>query len=134
MKTISFDYWTDLMRCGCGGNVGGSTSITLNDDYATAFIESIVPAMSTRDMLKYFKENLPEELSGIICKTITTDFERVMAYDAICSCGSEVFSSNITEEEFESLTKDQLIDRLLNETEGERGEADYVIVDIEIKK
>lgn len=132
MMTISFNYWTDLMRCGCGGNVGGKTTVALDDQEEKAFLDAIEPAHETRDMLGYFRDNLSPSLSEKICNAITEDFRRVMAQDAIDSVGKEVFSDEMTDEEFDSMSDDELVDRLIAETDYSDEEDDYLIVDIEI--
>lgn len=130
MKTIRFNYWTNLMRCGCGGNVGGTTSVDLDEQEEKAFLDTIDPAKERRDMLGYFRENLSPSLSDRICGAVIADFQRVMAQDAIDMVGKDVFSSEMTDEEFESMTNEELVDRLVSETDYT--EEDYVIVDIEI--
>ena len=130
MKTIRFNYWTNLMRCGCGGNVGGTTSVNLDEQEEKAFLDAISPAKEGRDMLGYFRENLSPSLSDRICDAVIADFQRVMAQDAIDMVGKDVFSSEMTDEEFESMSDEELVDRLVSETDYT--EDDYVIVDIEI--
>ena len=131
MKTVRFDYWTNLMHCGCGGNVGGNATVELDEQEAKSFLEAIEPAKEDRDMLGYFKANLSPSLSEKLNHAIHSDFRRVMAKDAICMVGKNVFSSNMTDEEFESLSDEELVDRLVAETDYSN-EEDYVIVDIEI--
>ena len=131
MKTIRFNYWTNLMRCGCGGNVGGNAAVNLDEQEEKAFLEALVPAKEGRDMLGYFRDNLSPSLSEKVYDAIISDFRRVMALDAINMVGKDVFSSEMTEEEFNSMSDEELVDRLVSETEY-TDEEDYVIVDIEI--
>ena len=130
MKTIRFNYWTNLMRCGCGGNVGGNAAVNLDEQEEKAFLEALVPAKEGRDMLGYFRDNLSPSLSEKVIDAIVSDFRRVMAQDAIDMVGKDVFSSEMTDEEFNSLSDEELVDRLVSETDYT--EDDYVIVDIEI--
>ncbi len=130
MKTIRFNYGTNLMRCGCGGNVGGTTAIDLDEQDVKAFKDAVEPAKEGRDMLGYFKANLSPSLSERICDAVIADFRRVMAQNAIYMVGKDVFSSEMTDEEFESMSDEELVDRLVSETDYT--EEDYVIVDIEI--
>ena len=131
MKTIRFNYWTNLMRCGCGGNVGGNAAVNLDEQEEKAFLEALVPAKEGRDMLGYFRDNLSPSLSEKVYDAIISDFRRVMALDAINMVGKDAFSSEMTEEEFNSMSDEELVDRLVSETEY-TDEEDYVIVDIEI--
>ena len=131
MKTIRFNYWTNLMRCGCGGNVGGNATVNLDEQEEKAFLEALVPAKEGRDMLGYFRDNLSPSLSEKVIDAIVSDFRRVMAQDAIDMVGKDVFSSEMTDEEFNSLSDEELVDRLVSETDYS-DEDDYVIVDIEI--
>lgn len=131
MKTIRFNYWTNLMRCGCGGNVGGNAAVNLDEQEEKAFLEALVPAKEGRDMLGYFRDNLSPSLSEKVYDAIISDFRRVMALDAINMVGKDVFSSEMTEEEFNSMSDEELVDRLVSETDY-TDEEDYVIVDIEI--
>lgn len=131
MKTIRFNYWTNLMRCGCGGNVGGNTAVDLDEHEENAFAEAIDLAKEGRDMLGYFKDHLSPSLSEKVCDAIISDFRRVMAQDAINMVGKDVFSSEMTDEEFNSMSDEELVDRLVSETDYSE-EDDYVIVDIEL--
>lgn len=131
MKTVRFNYWTDLMRCGCGGNVGGNTSVVLDETDERSFMDALEQAKEERDMLGYFKANLSPSLSDKICSAITEDFKRVTAKDAIDMVGKDVFSSEMTDEEFENMSDEELVDRLVAETDYSEDD-DYVIVDIEI--
>ena len=131
MKTLRFNYWTNLMRCGCGGNVGGNAAVNLDEQEEKAFLEALVPAKEGRDMLGYFRDNLSPSLSEKVYDAIISDFRRVMALDAINMVGKDVFSSEMTEEEFNSMSDEELVDRLVSETDY-TDEEDYVIVDIEI--
>ena len=132
MKTIRFDYWTNLMRCGCGGNVGGNTTVEMDEQEEKAFLDAIELAKEDRDMLGYFKANLSPSLSEKISKAIVEDFRRVMAKDAIDIVGKGVFSPEMTDEEFDNMSDEELVDRLVAETDYSDEEDDYVIVDIEI--
>ena len=102
MKTIRFNYWTNLMRCGCGGNVGGNTAVILDEQEEKAFSEAIAPAKEGRDMLGYFKDHLAPSLSEKVCDAIISDFRRVMAQDAINMVGKDVFSSDMTDSHLSS--------------------------------
>ena len=77
MKTLRFNYWTNLMRCGCGGNVGGNAAVNLDEQEEKAFLEALVPAKEGRDMLGYFRDNLSPSLSDRICGAVIADFQRV---------------------------------------------------------
>ena len=70
-------------------------------------------------------------LSVKVCEAIISDFRRVMAQDAINMVGKDVFSSDMTDEEFNSMSDEELVDRLVSETDYSE-EDDYVIVDIEL--
>lgn len=131
MKTIRFNYWTNLMSCGCGGNVGGYTAVALDEQEEKSFVEAIAPAKEERDMLGYFKDHLSPSLCEKVCEAIISDFRRVMAQDAIDMVGKDVFSSDMTGEEFNSMSDEELVDRLVSETDYSE-EDDYVIVDIEL--
>jgi len=119
------------MRCGCGGNVGGNTTVDLDEQEEKEFYDALEPAKEERDMLGYFKANLSPSLSDKLCSTIIGDFRRVMAQDAIDMVGKDVFSSEMTDEEFENMSDEELVDRLIAETDCSEDD-DYVIVDIEI--
>jgi len=119
------------MRCGCGGNVGGNTTVDLDEQEEKEFYDALEPAKEERDMLGYFKANLSPSLSDKLNSAIIGDFRRVMAQDAIDMVGKDAFSSEMTDEEFENLSDEQLVDRLVAETDYSEDD-DYVIVDIEI--
>ena len=110
MKAIRFNYWTDLMRCGCGGNVGGTATVELDEQEEQSFLEAIEPAKEDRDMLGYFRANLSPSLGKKLNDAIVSDFRHVMAQDAICMVGKDVFSSVMTDEEFESLSDEELVE------------------------
>lgn len=128
MKKIYFEYWTDLMNCGCGGNVGGKCSIELNDADAQTLKDALLPARETRDMLAYFDEHLPKALSENIRSTITNDFKFVTAGDAFDAVGMEVFSE--IPEGYEKMSRSELLERLVSETDY--SDMEFTIVDIEI--
>ena len=111
--------------------MGGNTAVDLDEQEEKAFLDAISPAKEGRDMLGYFRENLSPSLSDRICDAVITDFRRVMAQDAIDMVGKDVFSSDMTDEEFNSMSDEELVDRLVSETDYSE-EDDYVIVDIEL--
>ena len=111
--------------------MGGNTAVILDEQEEKAFSEAIAPAKEGRDMLGYFKDHLAPSLSEKVCDAIISDFRRVMAQDAINMVGKDVFSSDMTDEEFDSMSEEERVDRLVSETDYSE-EDDYVIVDIEL--
>ena len=127
MKNVNFKYWTDMCHC-MGANVGGECSMRLTEEELQLFSEANKKAIAegADDILAYFEEALPEELAEKIADTIYDDVNRNMAEDALCSCGEECFP-NMSSEEYCELSREELIDRLIEESEPFY---DYCIVEI----
>ena len=124
---VTFDYWTNLCYC-CGSNVGGTCTIDLTEDELKLFKEVNENAAKDQaeDIIEYFEGKVPEELREKIEDGIYDSFRRAEAESVLRSYGIDCLS-NITEEEYNSMTMEERIERCMEEADGEM---DFCIVEI----
>ena len=78
------------------------------------------------DIIEYFEGKVPEELREKIEDGIYDSFRRAEAESVLKSYGIDCLS-NITEEEYNSMTMEERIERCMEEADGEM---DFCIVEI----
>ena len=124
---VTFDYWTNLCYC-CGSNAGGTCTIDLTEDELQLFKEVNKNAAKDQaeDIIEYFEGKVPEELREKIEDGIYDSFRRAEAESVLKSYGIDCLS-NITEEEYNSMTMEERIERCMEEADGEM---DFCIVEI----
>lgn len=125
---VTFDFWTNLCSCG-GGNIGGSCTMEMSDEEVQLFKEVNAQAEDDEadNIIDYFKDNMPGELYERIDYAIFKAFERQETESAIRSYGLDCFK-NMSAEEFEKLSMEELIDRCLEDNCD--GVCDFYIVKI----
>ena len=112
---MTFDFWTNLCSC-CGGNIGGSCTMEMSDEEVQLFKEVNAQAEDDEadNIIDYFKDKMPGELFERIDYAIFKAFERQEAEVAVRSYGLDCFK-NMSAEEFEELSMEELIDRCLED-------------------
>jgi hypothetical protein len=129
MATVTIDYWTNLCRC-FGSNVGGSCTIEMTDEELALFREVNEQAIKdgAKNIIMYFDGKLPDELKDNIDYEIYQSLSRIEAEDAIDSYGIECFL-DMSEEEYDELSREELIERCMEESDGV---LDFSVVEIKI--
>ena len=112
---VTFDFWTNLCGCG-GGNVGGSCTMEMTEEELKLFQEVNEQAKENEaeNIIDYFEGKMPDELRERIDCAIHTAFDRQEAEDYIRIFGIDCFS-NMSEEEFDDLSMEELIDRCIED-------------------
>ena len=112
---VTFDFWTNLCGCG-GGNVGGSCTMEMTEEELKLFQEVNGQAKEdeAENIIDYFEGKMPDELRERIDCAIHTAFDRQEAEDYIRIFGIDCFS-NMSEEEFDDLSMEELIDRCIED-------------------
>lgn len=125
---VTFDYWTNLCSCG-GGNVGGSCTMEMTEEEYILFkdINSKAKTGDVRNIIEYFEGKMPEELRERIDCEIYASFERQETESMIRSYGIDCFN-NLSQEEYDEMTMDELIDRCIEDNRD--GVLEYHIVEI----
>lgn len=80
------------------------------------------------DVIKYFDGKMPDDLKDKIDYEIYQSFRRVEAEDALDSYGFDCFS-NLSLDEYEEMSREELIERCMEEADGE---LDFYVVEIQI--
>lgn len=80
------------------------------------------------DVIKYFDGKMPDDLKDKIDYEIYKSFRRVEAEDALNSYGFDCFS-NLSLDEYEEMSREELIERCMEEADGE---LDFYVVEIQI--
>ena len=80
------------------------------------------------DVIKYFDGKMPDDLKDKIDYEIYQSFRRVEAEDALDSYGFDCFS-NLSLDEYEEMSREELIERCMDDADGE---LDFYVVDIQI--
>ena len=129
MATVTLDYWTNLCRC-FGSNVGGSCTVEMTEEELALFRKINDQAIEdeAEDVIKYFDGKMPDDLKDKIDYEIYQSFRRVEAEEALDSYGFDCFS-NMSLEEYEEMSREELIERCMEEADGE---LDFYVVEIQI--
>lgn len=125
---VTFDFWTNLCGCG-GGNVGGSCTMEMTEEELELFQEVNEQAKEdeAENIIDYFEGKMPDELRERIDCAIHTAFDRQETEDTIRSYGLDCFN-NLSQEEYEEMTMDELIDRCMEDNCD--GVLDFHVVEI----
>ena len=128
---VTFDYWTNLCSCG-GGNVGGSCTMEMTEEEYILFkdINSKAKTGNVGNIIEYFEGKMPEELRERIDYEIYTAFERKETESMIRSYGIDCFN-NLSQEEYDEMTMDELIDRCIEDNRD--GVLEFHIVEISVE-
>lgn len=112
---VTFDFWTNLCGCG-GGNVGGTCTMEISEDELQVFKQAneMAEEDEAEKIIDYFEGKMPEELRERIDHAIFRAFQRQEAEDSIRCYGIDCFS-NMSEEEFDDLSMEELIDRCIED-------------------
>ena len=125
---VTFDFWTNLCGCG-GGNVGGSCTMEMTEEELKLFQEVNGQAKEdeAENIIDYFEGKMPDELRERIDCAIYTAFDRQETEDAIRNYGLDC-CNNLSQEEYEEMTMDELIDRCMEDNCD--GVLDFHVVEI----
>lgn len=130
MKTIVFDYWSNLHEC-CGGSVGDRVFIDMTDEEEALFRDAVKKFKEefADDLCEFFHENLPEDLATRLEDAINYSFDRRMLADA--GLEYEYVEDEISEDEWNEMSYDERADLYLklNPCDDDR---DWYYTDIKI--
>lgn len=99
-ETMTLNYWTGMMRCGCGGEVGGKIVVPVTQE-EKAYIESC------KDLdLRVFTQKLKDEKPSLLERIHAAAVEALEIQMAEDAYGYYDFS----DEKFEGWTYEQQID------------------------
>ena len=131
MRTICFDYWSNLREC-CGGSVGDRIYIEMTEEEETLFRDAVKKFKEefVDDLCEFFHENLPANLACRLENAINHSFDCHMLADA--GLDYDWVAGLITEDEWEELSFSEQVDLYLKNEPGE--DRDWYYTDIEIVK
>lgn len=131
MRTICFDYWSNLREC-CGGSVGDRIYIEMSEEEETLFRDAVKKFKEefADDLCEFFHENLPKNLACRLEVSINDSFDRRMLADA--GLDYDWIDGLITEDEWDEMSWDERADLYLKLNPCD--DRDWYYTDIEIIK
>ena len=129
MSRVLFEYRTNLCYC-LGSNFAGECLVEMSDAHLKFFqLYSKAVNDNAKGVVSYLDEEMPEMLRDCINNAIALDIKRRGALRAVETYGVDCFE-NMSQEEFESLSMDNLVESCVKANWNSKLEYQLVMINI----